>query len=362
MTMNFFYLLFGFFSIFVLLSTNPSYVDAIQAEGKSGWEVMSDKVCGDELCSEMNSVSENSAFSSIAYFPPPLIQISQGVDPSNVTCTEGKALVLKQSNGLPACVNPSSIEKLIARGWAIHVLPNYVGENNNSEIFLLESHLITSEMVAYFDDTSGYLAKPALDGDYPGVVMIHEWWGLNDNIKEMADKLASHGYAVLAVDLYDGKVATTSDQARQLIASFDSEYGMQNMNSAVSLLNDDHSANGIGSIGWCFGGGQSLNLALDNDEMDATVIYYGSLVTDSDSLSSIGWPVLGIFAELDKGIPVATVNEFESALNEAGVDNQIHIYDGVDHAFANPSGERYAPEESKAAWDQTISFFELNLK
>ena len=172
---------------------------------------MSDKVCGDQLCSEIKSVSENSIFSSITYFPSLLIQISQGVDSSNVTCTEGKALVLKQSNGLPACVNPSSIEKLIVRGWTIHVLPNYVGENNNSEIFSLGSNLITSEMVTYFDNTSGYLAKPVVDGNYPGVVMIHEWWRLNDNIKEMADKLASYGYVVLAVDLYDGKVATTSD-------------------------------------------------------------------------------------------------------------------------------------------------------
>ena len=323
---------------------------------------MPDKVCGDKLCSEIKYVSKNSIFSSIAYFFPPLIQISQGVDLSNVTCTEEKALVLKQSNGLPACVNPSSIEKLITRGWAIHVLSDYVGENNNSEIFSLGNHLIVSEMIVYFDDTSGYLAKPVVNGNYPGVVMIHEWWGLNDNIKEMADKLASHGYVVLAVDLYDGKVATTSDQARQLIASFDPKYGIQNMNSAVSFLNDYYSVNSIGSIGWCFGGGQSLNLALDNNEMDATVIYYGSLATDFDSLSSIDWPVLGIFAELDRGIPVATVNEFESALNEAGVDNQIHIYDGVDHAFANPSGERYTPEESKAAWDQTIFFLKLNLK
>jgi carboxymethylenebutenolidase len=96
--------------------------------------------------------------------------------------------------------------------------------------------------------------------------------------------------------------------------------------------------------------------------MDATVIYYGSLQTNPETLSSIDWPILGIFAELDKGIPVATVNEFESALTEASVENQIHIYDGVDHAFANPSGERYAPDESKDAWDKTILFLESNLK
>jgi carboxymethylenebutenolidase len=299
---------------------------------------------------------------AIAYFPPPLKQISQGTDPSNVTCTEGKSLVLKQSNGLPACVNHSSIEKLIVRGWAIHILPDYINENNNSEIFALGNHVTSSEMITYFGDASGYLAKPVDGENYPGIIMIHEWWGLNENIKEMADKLASHGYVVLAVDLYDGDVATTSEQARQLITTFDSEYGIQNMNAAVSLLSDNYSADTIGSIGWCFGGGQSLNLAVNNSEMDATVIYYGSLQTNPETLSSIDWPILGIFAELDKGIPVATVNEFESALTEASVENQIHIYDGVDHAFANPSGERYAPDESKDAWDKTILFLESNLK
>jgi carboxymethylenebutenolidase len=333
MSLRYSFQLFGLVAISVLFFTNPSFIDAAQE------------------------------FSSIAYFPPPLKQIFQGTDPSKVTCTESKSLVLKQSNGLlPACVNPSSVEKLITRGWAIHVLPDYVGENNNSEIFTLGNHLTTSEMMMYFGDTSGYLAKPVDDGNYPGVVMIHEWWGLNENIKEMADKLASHGYVVLAVDLYDGKVATTSEQARELITTFDSEYGIQNMNSAVSLLSENYSVNTVGSIGWCFGGGQSLNLALDNGEMDATVIYYGSLVTDSENLSSIDWPVLGIFAELDKGIPVSTVNDFEFALNEVGVDNQIYIYDGVDHAFANPSGERFSPEESKDAWNQTLDFLELNLK
>ena len=297
-----------------------------------------------------------------APFSSPLKQISNGVSPSNVVCTEGKSLVLKQSNGLPACVNHPSVEKLIIRGWAIHILPDHVDENNNSEAFTLGTYLTTSEMIAYFDDVSGYLAKPIDDGNYPGIVMIHEWWGLNENIKEMADKLASHGYVVLAVDLYGGKVATTSDQARQLIIQFDTDNGLQNMNSAVLLLSENYSVSNIGSIGWCFGGGQSLNLALDSDKIDATVIYYGSVVSDPEILSVIDWPVLGVFAELDKGIPVESVNAFESALNQADVENQILIYDGVNHAFANPSGERFAPEASKDAWDQTISFLDSNLK
>lgn len=352
-------MVFGLFSILFLIDI--SYADAIQAEGKSGWEIMSDQVCGDKLCSEIEK-TQTPSVTSFAYFPPPLKQISQGVDPSNVTCTEGKALVLKQSNGSPACVNFSSVEKLVARGWAIHVLPDYKNENTNSEIFTLGKYLTTSETVTYFENVSGYLSKPNVDGDYPGIVMIHEWWGLNNNIKEMADKLASHGYVVLAVDLYDGNVATTSDQARQLISKYNSESGIQNMNSAVSLLNDDYSVDKIGSVGWCFGGGQSLNLALNNSDMDATVIYYGSLVTDTETLSVIKWPVLGIFAELDTGITVETVSEFESALNGLNVDNQIFIYDDVDHAFANPSGERFASEESKDAWNHTISFLESTLK
>jgi len=191
--------------------------------------------------------------------------------------------------------------------------------------------------------------------------MIHEWWGLNDNIKEMAEKLASHGYIVLAVDLYDGKVGTTTDEARQLRNSFEQSQWTENMNTAVSYLEDQYTPSSIGSIGWCFGGGQSLNLALNNDDMDATVIYYGQLVTEQEELSKIDWPVLGIFAGLDSGITPETVNQFESALNEVGIENDITIYPNVNHAFANPSGDRYASEESKDAWDNTLEFFKDNL-
>jgi len=298
----------------------------------------------------------------IAYFPPPLKQIQDGVDPSAVTCTEGLELVLKFSNGSPACIKPASAEKLIERGWAIHVLPDYEkSENNNSEIFTTGNYEVQTENVSYFENSKGYLAKPSADGEYPGVIMIHEFWGLNDNVKQMAEKLASHGYVVFAVDLYDGKVGTTTDEARQLRSSFEQSQWTENMNTAVSYVEDNYSPTNMGSIGWCFGGGQSLNLALNNEDMDATVIYYGQLVTDTEELSKIDWPVLGIFAELDNGIPPETVNEFEFALNEVGIENDITIYPGVNHAFANPSGDRYAPQESKDAWQKTLSFFEDNL-
>lgn len=292
---------------------------------------------------------------------PPLKQIVQGIEPANVICSEDLELVLKKSNGNPTCLKPSSVAKLIERGWAIHILSDYENENNNSEIFTVGKYSVESEIVNYFDDTDGYLAKPSDKGSFPGIVMIHEWWGLNENIKEMAQKLASHGYVVLAVDLYDGKVATTSDEARQLITSFKTDKGVQNMNFAVAYIQENYNVEKLGSIGWCFGGGQSLNLALNNQDMDATVIYYGSLVTEQESLSAISWPVLGIFGELDQGIPVETVKNFESSLNELDIPNKIHIYEGVNHAFANPSGDRYAPEESKDAWQVTLKFLEVNL-
>lgn len=351
-------LLFSFFLVFSIGMSSFSMIFADKAAGTPAWEVMSDKVCGDKLCSEIPTTIT----SSIAYFPPPLKQIRDGQNPANVTCTEGLEIVLKQSNGFPACIKPSSVAKLIQRGWAIHILPDYVSNNNNSEIFKTGKFETTSESVNYFESSNGYLTRPTTDGNFSAVVMIHEWWGLNENIKEMADKLASHGYVVLAVDLYNGKVATTSEQARQYVTSYDSTNGIENMNSAATYLNENFSPEKIGSIGWCFGGGQSLQLALNNDEMDATVIYYGSLVTDTETLSSIQWPVLGIFAEQDKGITVDAVNTFESSLNELEIQNDIIIYVEVDHAFANPSGDRYAPEESKDAWNKTLEFLESNLK
>lgn len=292
---------------------------------------------------------------------PPLKQISQGVELTNVICTEGLELVIKKSNGDPACLKPSSVAKLIERGWAIHVLPDYKDKNNNSEIFTIGSFNVETQEVNYFDNSHGFLAKPSDEGVFPGIIMIHEWWGLNDNIKEMAEKLASHGYVVLAVDLYNGDVATTSEQARQLITSFDKEAGIENMNFAVSYIQKNHNVEQLGSIGWCFGGGQSLNLAMNNQNMNATVIYYGSLVTEQEALSSISWPILGIFAGLDQGITEESVNEFESSLDELNISNEIYIYPGVDHAFANPSGERYAPDESKDSWQKTLEFFESNL-
>ncbi len=338
--------------------------------GGSG-NVLDPLVCGDRLCSEIPGGRD--AWESKRIIPSTMktessilslkTQIKNGVSTDSIKCAEGLELVLKFSNGQPVCLKPNSVSKLIERGWAIHILPDYEkNKDNNSEIFALGEFKVDTTDVNYSQNSIGYLAKPAIDGQFPAIIMIHEWWGLNENIKDMAEKLASHGYVVFAVDLYGGEVATTSDEARQLVGSFDKEQGIKNMNLATSYLQEQYMPEKIGSIGWCFGGGQSLNLALSNEDIDATVIYYGQLVTEKETLSAINWPVLGIFAELDQGITPEMVNEFEDALNDLEITNEIHIYPDVNHAFANPSGDRYAPEALMDAWQKTIEFLEMNLK
>jgi carboxymethylenebutenolidase len=203
----------------------------------------------------------------------PLKQLHDEINPPDVICNDGLELVLKQSTGQSACIKPQSVSKLIQRGWAIHILPEYTYGNKNSEIFATGKYDVRTENTNYSDTSIGYLARPVSEEAFPGVVMIHEWWGLNTNIKEMAEKLASHGYVVLAVDLYDGQIATTSEEARKLMTSFDKNNGIKNMNSAVSYLEKYYLPEKFGSIGWCFGGSQSLALALNNISMDATVIY-----------------------------------------------------------------------------------------
>jgi carboxymethylenebutenolidase len=219
---------------------------------------------------------------------------------------------------------------------------------------------VVAEEVKYHNNVAGYYARPETEGEYPGVVMIHEWWGLNDNIRTMARRLASFGYNVLAVDLYNGQVATTQDEATRLVGSLDKEAAVANMKEAATYLRNQKSVK-IGSLGWCFGGGQSLQLAL-NDSLDATVIYYGNLITDRTILSSVQWPVLGIFGDEDRSIPVATVNEFEKTLDDLNVENEIYVYTGVGHAFANPTGASYAPSETQDAWQKTVAFLDKHLK
>lgn len=292
----------------------------------------------------------------------PLKQYLGGVPIDRIVCSAELQLVMKKTDGKPACVKPDSVAKLIERGWAVHVLPEYVkDEPKNSDIFELGKYQITTDTINY-NNSTGFLARPTESGKFPGVILIHEWWGLNDNIKDMARNLASHGYTVFAADLYGGQVATTPDGAREILTTFDAEKGVSNIQGVAELLRTKYEIGRLATIGWCFGGTQSLNYALSGNELDATIIYYGQPVTDQARLSLIHWPVLGIFGGQDQSITTETVNKFESILNDLGIENEIYIYPDVGHAFANPSGVNYAPQETKDAWQNTLLFLEKHLK
>ena len=236
---------------------------------------------------------------------------------------------------------------------------------------------LENRTVSYFDQANGYLVYPAMTKEnkssnskndtLPAVIMIHENKGLNDNIKKMANLLARNGYVVLAVDLFKGEVTTDRNRSSELsqYVRDNQHIATANLKSAVKYLSSLPNVNPekIVSLGWCFGGGQSLQLALNSQDhpLAATIIYYGRLLTDKSLLANIKWPVLGIFGDQDNSIPVDSVKAFEMVLNSNGIPNEIYIYKGVGHAFANPSGENYAPKETQDAWQKTLAFLEKHV-
>lgn len=225
-----------------------------------------------------------------------------------------------------------------------------------------EAGEITTEDVSYFDGTTGYFVRPKGDGKYPGVVLIHENRGLRPEIKSTAENLAKEGYMVLAVDLYKGNVLETQEEARAYSSQFKQEEGTANLRAAVKYLRDK-GATKIASWGWCFGGRQSVNLAISGETLDATIVYYGSgIATTSPQLSPIKWPVMGVFGDADQAIPTTTVKAFEDSLNSLKVENEIYMYPGVGHAFANPSNPNHAPKETADAWEKSVAFLEKHLK
>ena len=253
-----------------------------------------------------------------------------------------------------------------------------VSFNSSSSPLTLSSTLnnqsIENKTVNYFDNVNGYLVYPSsfLSNSYnqtnqkqklPAVVMIHENKGLNNYIKDSANILAKHGYVVLAVDLFNGQTPTDQNRAGQLTSKVRENPGtaIENMKSAVRYLTSlpNVNASKIASLGWCFGGGQSLQLALNSKDhpLAATIIYYGvPLTNDTKTLANIKWPVLGIFGDQDRAIPVSQIKQFQKALNQSGITNEIYIYPGVGHAFANPSNTGYAPKETADAWKKTLAF------
>jgi carboxymethylenebutenolidase len=194
----------------------------------------------------------------------------------------------------------------------------------------------------------------------PAVLLVHEWWGLNDQIKSVAAALAKEGYVALAIDLYDGGVADVPADAKALMGAVDAAEATDTLASWIAWLATDGRTTGkVATMGWCFGGGWSLNASLAHP-VAATVVYYGRVDRSAADLAPLGGPVLGHFATRDGWINGAMVDGFEAAMAAAGKPLTVHWYE-ADHAFANPTQARHDTDDAALAWARTLAFLEANL-
>ena len=215
--------------------------------------------------------------------------------------------------------------------------------------------------------TTGYLAVPDGAGPFPALVIIHEWNGLQDRVRQLADDFAGEGYVTLAADLFQGRTGSNREENMALVqeAQADQAGMIANLNAAVAYLKGRPDVTGrVGAMGWCFGGGVALSFGLDGDNHEATAIFYGRLVDDPEVVARLDHEVYGTFAALDQGPSPESVAAFEAALQAAGIENDLHIYDDVGHGFWLRVDEdpevRTAPAED--AWQRLKAYLERTLQ
>lgn len=240
-----------------------------------------------------------------------------------------------------------------------------VGFERDKDSAETEENGVDTSSVNYYKDVKGYLARPEQEGEYPAIILIHEWWGLNDNIKDFAKKFSSEGYVALAVDLYSGQVTDSPDQARVLATGVrgDMEEAFANLQAAADFLKADSQVreDSLASVGWCFGGGWSYQMAKNDLDVDASVIYYGQF-NPEDDLSQMRSTILGHFGEDDSSISVDDVQAFQATLQTLSGDHEIFIYPNSAHAFANEGGLAYNAEAASLAWQRTLEFLTEELQ
>ena len=211
----------------------------------------------------------------------------------------------------------------------------------------------------------GYFVFPAdMVTPLPAVIVIHDWYGLDDHMRDTAARLAAEGYIVLAVDLFHGKTADGVSGARSLMQEVleNPEPALVNIRQAYEFVASVGGAPRIGVLGWSMGGGLALETAmLFPDELDAAVVYYGQVTDDETKLAPITAPVLGLFAGNDRGITVDAVRAFEAAMSRLDKPHTIQIYPDVRHAFANPKANGYNAATAGDAWQQTVDFLAAQL-
>ena len=237
-------------------------------------------------------------------------------------------------------------------------------------LIVLVSPALAAEQTVSFksgDETvNGFLVTPDGKGPFPAVLVIHEWWGLDDWVKDQTRALAREGYVALAADLYRGKVTNKQEEAHQLMMGAPRDRVLRDLKAAFNTLagRADVRKDRIGVIGWCMGGMYSLALATEEPRLAAVVAYYGAPPTDAAAVAKLKAPVLGNYGAEDKGPAPEQVKAFEDALKKAGKTVDIKIYPGAGHAFANPNNPwgGYREPAAKDAWQRTLAFFAKHLK
>ena len=194
--------------------------------------------------------------------------------------------------------------------------------------------------------------------------MVHEWWGLNTQIRDTARRLAHEGYVVIVPDLYHGKVATEAEQAHVLMRGLEDATAIADLEAALRWLRNEPRVGKrkIGAVGFCMGGGYAQALGLTSSEIGATVMFYGPPVTDAKALATLHGPLQGHFGEKDDGIPAAKVEALRAGLRRAGKPGEVFLYAGAGHAFMNDARPSYHPDAARQAWARSLAFFQRNLK
>lgn len=209
----------------------------------------------------------------------------------------------------------------------------------------------------------GFLARPEGAGPFPAMIVIQEWWGLNDNIKQLAQRFAAEGFVALAPDLYAGRVTSEPDEARKLAMALDMPHAVKDMIGAVNYLCGRSEAARIGVVGFCMGGSLALLLASKTPRVDAAVSFYGGRPLAQDDLDQLGSPILAFYGGRDGSIPPERIEENRTQWQRAGVDHQIVVYDSADHAFFNDTRpDVYDPAAAADAWKRTLAFFRAHLQ
>lgn len=212
----------------------------------------------------------------------------------------------------------------------------------------------------------GYLSmQPSATSGRPAIILVQEWWGVNEWIRQSADRFAAMGYVVLAPDLYRGKEAKDADEAHQLMRGMPEDRAMGDLKEAFQYLasRKDVDPKRIGVIGWCMGGGYALALGVEEPRLAAVVINYGRLVTSPDTIAKIKSPLQGNFGSTDKGIPVDDVRAFEKALSATNSATDVMIFDGAGHAFMNPNNKSgYDAAAAEKAWARIDAFLAKHVK